>query len=113
MANNDFKKQFDTAINKFKRDHYKITQEALKEVNQEVKKTMESNTNFADTGKFKAGWKTKEYPNSAYTWNGYLTNIIEFSKRGPAPFIMQVFKKNEMQFAKSVIKKIERKLRRK
>lgn len=112
MANDDFKKQFDTAMNKFKRDHFRITQEALKETNQEVRKTMESNSPV-ESGKFRSNWKTKEYPNSAYTWNGPLTNLIEYSKRGPAPFIMRVFKSNEMRFAQSVIKKIEKKLRRK
>ena len=113
MATDDFKKQFDKAINGFKKTHFKITQEALKETNQEIKETMKSNTDFSDTGKFRDGWKTKEYPNSVYTWNGPLTNIIEYSKRGPAAFIMRTFQKNEMRFAQSVIKKIEKKLRRK
>lgn len=113
MPSNDFKKQFDTAMNKFQRDHYKITQQALKEVNQEMRKTMESASPSGATGQFKAGWKTKEYPNSVYTWNGPLTNIIEYSRRGPRAFIMQTFKRHEIQFGKSVIKKIENKLRRK
>ena len=113
MPNDDFKKQFDTAMNIFKKDHYKITQEALKEVNQEIRQTMESASPPGDTGKFRSGWKTKEYPNLAYTWNGPLTNVIEYSRRGPQAFIMQTFRRHEMQFGRSVIKKIQNKLRRK
>ena len=113
MARSSFEKQMKTALNEFKKLNFKLTNEAMREENEEVKRLMQRSTINIDSGKFKAGWKTKDYPNSAWTWNGYLTNIIEYSARGPKPFIIDTFRRNEPQIAQNLIKRIESKLRRK
>lgn len=109
----DFQKQMKTIMNDFKKQNFQVTNEAIREETEEVKKLMQTNTTNVDSGKFKAGWKTKDYPNSSWIWNGPLTNIVEYSVRGPKPFIVALFRRNEPQIAQNLIKRIETKLRRK
>ncbi|MDA3781212.1 MAG: hypothetical protein PF487_13450, partial [Bacteroidales bacterium] len=91
---------------------YKIVQEALKEESQKVSKLMVNNSP-SNTGKFREQWDEKLYPNSAYVYNGPLTNIIEHSKRGPKPFIQNTFDKNRSDILNSLINRIKNKIRRK
>ena len=109
----DFQKQMKTILNDFKKQNFGLTNEAIREETEEIRKLMQTNTINVDTGKFKQGWKRKDYPNSSWVYNGPLTNIVEFSARGPKPFIVALFRRNEPQIAKNLIKRIESKLRRK
>lgn len=108
-----FQKQMDRIINNFKKQNFKLTNEAIREETKEIRNLMQTNTTNIDTGKFQAGWKTKDYPNSSWVYNGPLTNIVEYSARGPKPFIIALFRRNEPQIAQNLIKRIESKLRRK
>jgi len=77
----------------------------------DVKNTMQAATTNVKTGKFKRGWKVKKYPNSKYVYNGPLTNIIEFSKRGPKPFIRDTWNRIEADTKRKVINGLRQKLK--
>jgi len=109
----NLEKEFQREIRKYSETNFKIVQEALDETADEFRKTLESATPVGITGKFRRSWKKKKYPNSIYLYNGPLTNIAEYSRRGPAPFIHTLFESYKKTLEKSLIKKIEQKIRRK
>lgn len=72
----------------------------------------------ADTGLFKRSWKVKTYPNAGYIYNergaggidkgAPISNIAEFSRRGPDPFIFSAWEKNKNEIKEIFIKEFER-----
>jgi hypothetical protein len=67
-------------------------------------------TSNVKTGRFKAGWKVKKYPNAKYVYNGPLTNIIEFSSRGPKPFIREAWNRIQGDTKRKVINDLRQKI---
>lgn len=113
MSNIDLEKQFQKEIRKFAEKSYKDVQEALDEESDSFMKTLESATPVGKTGRFRAGWKKKKYPNEVYIHNGPMANISEYSARGPKPFIISLFQRNESSIKQSLIRRIQKKIRRK
>lgn len=107
----DLEKQFQKALRDFSNKNFKLTQKAIKETADEFKKTIVANSPV-DSGNFKGSWRRKDYPNASYLWNGPLTNIIEYSARGPRPFIRDTFNRSKKDIEKTLITKIQQKLRR-
>lgn len=112
MARESFSKQMSRTLRQLKKVNYAITQEVIKTVTEEIKEDMQNATVNVNTGKFKDGWKIKQYKNQAYVYNGPLTNIVEYSSRGPRPFIFDTFRQNEARYAKSVVNNFNKKYRR-
>lgn len=112
MSKGFLEKEFEREIRKYADKNFKIVQESLAETAEEFKKTLESATPVGNTGKFRGNWKQKKYPNTVYLYNGPMTNIAEYSRRGPAPFIHSLFESNKESVRKSLIKNIEQKIRR-
>lgn len=109
MARESFAKQMDKTLRQLKKINYAVTQEVIKTVTEEIKEDMQTATVQNKTEKFKEGWKIKQYNNAAYVYNGPLTNIIEYSARGPRPFIFNTFSSNEAKYAKSVVNNFRKK----
>jgi len=106
-----FGSEFDKIVNEYREKAYQETQKVLEAAADDVKNTMQAATTNVKTGKFKRGWKVKKYPNSKYVYNGPLTNIIEFSKRGPKPFIRDTWNRIEADTKRKVINGLRQKLK--
>ena len=120
----DFQKEMAKQINEFTKISYKATQKALAKAGAELVGIMKRNTPpTRGTGRFQNAWDVKIYPNAVYVFNTRgvkgenkgipISNLAEYSSRGPEPFIRRTFKANEAKlfetFKKefnSIIKKI-------
>ena len=113
--NNSTSKTFQDNFNKIVRDYmdkaFDETQKVLETAANDVKNTMQAATTNVKTGKFKRGWKVKKYPNSKYVYNGPLTNIIEFSKKGPKPFIQNTWNRIEGDTKRKILNGLRQKLK--
>ena len=116
----DLEKQFQKTLQSLNKISYEATQKGLKVAAEETVKIMSAATNpKSGTGAFKRGWKIKRYPNKAFIYNVRkggrmpMTNIAEYSSRGPKPFIKLTEKANENRIRNVLIKKIELEIRRK
>jgi hypothetical protein len=116
----DLEQQFQKEIRKFSNQAFDIVQEALEEEAESLKNQLAAITPVGPRGKFKAGWKKKKYPNHMYVYNDALgsnnvplSNITEYSRRGPHPFILSAFERAKSSIQQSLIQRISKKLRRK
>jgi|SRR5690554_28400 len=117
----DIEKQFRTVINKFTQKSFDATQEALKTAAEDMAVRLK-NATPVDTGLFKNNWKVKSYHNVCYVYNERggkginkgmpLTNISEYSNRGPAPFISKTWERNKNEIKKIFIKDFERRIKK-
>lgn len=109
----DLEKQFEKTLNDLRRISFEAANESVKEVAAETRDLMKSATTNVRTGNFKRGWDKKDYKLASYIYNGPLTNIIEYSKRGPKPFIISTFERAKGSLFRKLIQKIKNKIRRK
>lgn len=114
----DLEKQFEKTLQSLTKISFEATQKGLLMAGEETVKIMSSATNTKGSGRFKASWKLKKYPNKVFVYNDRkgdripLTNIAEYSVRGPKPFIKQTEQTNQNQIKSFTIKKIENEIRR-
>jgi hypothetical protein len=104
--NFDFQKEMQTVINKFRKENFKVTQDALAATGLQVAKIMADNTPVGmGTGLMKKSWDFIQYPNRMYVYNsrgakGFnlgipLSNVAEYSQRGTQAFIGRTFESNK------------------
>lgn len=98
-----FTRQMDKVLRDFKKKNYAVTQKVIQTVTEEIKEDMQNATTNVNTGKFKDGWKIAKYKNQSYVYNGPLTNIVEYSARGPQPFIENTFTQKQARYKKRVV----------
>ena len=116
----DFEKEFRILVNSFKNQNFNVTQEALKIASEEMAKRLMV-ASPSNTGLFKSSWKVKQYTNVCYVYNNRgaggidkgipLTNVIEYSRRGPQPFINSLWEKNKNEIKELFIKEFERRMK--
>jgi len=117
----DLDKELRTIINKFRKENFKYTQETLAEVGNNMAQILSRNTpTTKGTGLFRSSFKVKPYVNSVYVYNDRgakginagipISNLAEYSKRGPKPFILNTFNSNKVQIYNDFIKIMQQKL---
>lgn len=122
MSNNvlDFEKEFRRIINDFTKISFDATQEALKIAADETARRLML-ASPVNTGLFKSSWGVKQYANVCYVFNNRgaggiekgipLTNIIEYSNRGPNPFIFRTWENIKNEMKEIFIKEFERRIK--
>lgn len=120
----NFAKDFEDITRQFSRQNYKITQEALEEASKKAAMIFSNSTVAIDTGQFKGAWKYQKYPNVIYIFNdrgvnGYghgggipISNLAEYSKRGPKPFINSTWEKVKHDVLRTFVSTMEQKIRK-
>jgi hypothetical protein len=110
-SNQNFEADFHKILDKYKEKAFVETNKVLESAANNVRQTMQGATQNVNTGRFKAGWKVKKYPNEKYVYNGPLTNIIEFSKRGPRPFIRETWNRIQGNVQREILNGLRQKLK--
>ena len=121
MAEFDLEKEMRTIVNKFSEKNFKATQESLKEVGAEMANVLTASTPATKgSGLFRASWKIKSYKNAVYVYNSRgvkglnagipVSNLAEYSARGPKPFIINTFNANKTKIYNDFVKKMKQKI---
>ena len=118
----DLETEMRKIVNKYRKINYKATQEALEVAGNNMARRVSRRSPTGATGLFKANWKLKKYPNAVYVYDERgtkglgagipISNLAEYSSRGPKPFIANVLKANERNiyndFKKTMIQKLSK-----
>jgi hypothetical protein len=118
----DFQQEMIKQINMCKKIGYEATQKALKASGEEMVKRASEATNTNGLGIFKASWKLAPYPNSIYIYNSRgvlgpdkgipLSNLSEYSARGPHPFILSTFERSKQALFNAFKNEMNKNIRR-
>ncbi len=113
----DFEGEMRKVINQITNKTFDATQAALKDTAQETSKIMESNTHTSGSGIFQRSWGQKDYKNASYVYNSRgvlgtekgipISNLAEYSSRGPQPFVERTFGANKSRIFNYFIRKME------
>lgn len=117
----DLEREMTDLVNQFRQINFEITQEALEEVSQELAQILASATHTAGTGQMKSSWRVKPYKNVKYVHNVRgtkgidqgipLTNLAEYSRRGPQPFIKKTWERHRQTITRRFVQLMEQKLK--
>lgn len=113
----DFENEMRNVLNKLTDKTFKATQAALKDTGNETSRILASNTQTSGTGQFQRGWTQKDYKNATYVFNSRgvngtnkgipISNLAEYSARGPKPFVERTFNANKSRIFSFFIRKME------
>lgn len=114
----DLEKQLNSAVRKYQQKNFKITQEVLQKEAEVVRQRMIVATVAIKSGKFKKSWKLKKYNNAIYVYNDRLgqnriplSNISEYSKTGPRPFIKRTWDSMKKDVERKVILNLKNRIK--
>ena len=121
MAEFDLEKEMRTVINKFNKKSFNATQESLKEVGIEMSHVLTAATPpTKGSGLFRGSWKIRQYKNAVYVYNERgakginagipISNLAEYSARGPKPFIINTFNASKTKIYNDFVKKMKQKI---
>lgn len=119
----DFEGEMRKVINKISEKTFDATQDALKDTGSETSKIMSANTvSMTGTGQFQRSWTQKNYKNAVYVYNSRgtkgsdkgipISNLAEYSARGPNPFVARTFSANKSRIFSFFIRKMEQNIRK-
>lgn len=114
----DFEAEMRKVMNQLTDKTFKATQAALKDTGRETSKIMTANTvSMAGSGQFQRSWTQKDYKNAVYVYNSRgtkgtnkgipISNLAEYSARGPKPFVERTFNANKSRIFSFFIRKME------
>lgn len=113
----DFEGEMRKVLNKITEKTFDATQGALKSTADETSKIMASNTHTSGSGIFQRSWSQKDYKNASYVYNSRgvkgtdkgipISNLAEYSARGPQPFVERTFNANKSRIFNYFIRAME------
>lgn len=118
----NLEREMRSIFNEYREKQFKVIQESFDNLGDEIVKTMTNSTSAGNnTGQFKRSWKKKKYKNAVYVYNERgakgiekgipISNVAEYSAKGPQPFIKRTFNFNAVRFFNIFLKDFTQKIK--